>query len=157
MRKRGLFAAVSACLMLLAFGGSASAAVITFDERPQLQQMKLPEPGEVAVPFGTYLAAARCGITEIGTGKVRISAETTCYRTCASVYAAAYLYQVNDGTSSYITNTAATNYDTNYCGVSKDCYVERFHYYQVRGGHAIVAYDGTQEPATSATNIVYVN
>lgn len=158
MKKHRLFAALSASLILaLSFGNAASAAVITFDGRPQLELMKLPRSGLVAKPNGTYIAGGSSTITEIGTGLVRISANTSCYRQCAKVDATATLYQVNGGDYTYLTDAYGCDYDTYDVGVYKDWHVARKHYYQVRGGHNATAYDGTMEPQTSWTDIVYVS
>lgn len=157
MKKRKLFAVLSACLMLtLSFGSAASAAVITFDQRPQLELMKLPGPGQVAKPNGTYIAGGSSSITEIGTGYVRIGATTSCYRQCAKVDARAALYQVNGSNYIYQTDVYGYANDTYSMAVSKDWHVERQKYYQVQSGHNATAYDGTLEPAVSWTNIVYV-
>ncbi len=158
MRKRRLFVAFSTCLMLaLSFGNAASAAVITFDQRPQLELMKLPGSGQVAKPNGTYIAGGTCGISEIGAGHVRISADTSCYRKCAKVDATATLYQVNGSYYDFQTDAYGCAYDAYDVGVYKDWYVERQKYYQVQGGHNATAYDGTLEPTVSWTNIVYVS
>ncbi len=156
--KRRMFAALLSACMMLAFGSTALAAdqVITFDSRPQLELMKLPDPGDTAKPLGTYLSSGTSTIILISTGQVRISADTNCYRKCASVYAGAYLYQVNDGAYTYITQKDGYGSDTYSVVVYKDQYVARQHYYQVKGSHSVKAYDGTVETAGSWTDIVYV-
>lgn len=158
MKKRKLFAVLSACLMLtLSYGSAASAAVITFDKRPQLELMKLPGPGQVAKPNGTYIAAGSSNLTEIGPGYVRIGATTSCYRQCALVDARAVLYQVNGSNYQYQTEVYGNVNDTYDMAVSKDWHVERQKYYQVQSGHNVKAYDGTVETQTSWTDLAYVS
>lgn len=155
--KRKIRIALIACLMLsLYFGNSALAVCIPFDVHTSLEPIQIKSGESGIQPYGTYLAEGTCTVTEIGTGMVRISAETSCYRVSDVVTADVYLESKEGGSWWTLTYKQGTGYNTNYVCTSKDYAVARGQYYRVEGSHT--AQKGSAiETAVSLSGNMYID
>lgn len=154
MKRKNVFAAlVGSMLLCLPLGCAAQAADMQITEQEQVQAVRPPE--DTYHPMGNYLAMGYCGIEIIGSGNVRISGYTGCYRKVENVIADVYLYEKTDGGWKHIT----TGYfsATNAVAVegSKNKAVERGHYYRAEGAHHAYG-TGYHESNVSGTNQIYV-
>lgn len=154
--KRKIHIAVVVSLMLcLCFGNSALAVSIPFDMHTTLQPIRISSGDTGIQPYGTYIASGSCEISDLGSGTVRIGASTSCYRTCTSVTADAYLESKEGGSWWTVTYKLGTGYNTNYVSTYKDVAVARGQYYRVRGAHSISS-GGTIETSGSVTGNMYI-
>lgn len=157
MGKRKIHIVVMLCLVLsLCASSSALAVCIPFDMRTNLKPINL-KPGDSGIqPYGTYIASGSCEISKIGTGEVRISASTSCYRTASTVTADVYLESKEGGSWWTYTYKLGTGYNTNYVSTYKDVAVPRKQYYRVSGGH-MAKVGGVTETSISTSGSMYID
>ena len=105
---------------------------------------------------GSILASGTGNIAIVGGRKVKMSGDTTAYRTVSKVKVTLYLQRLQGG--SWVTvNTLGpkTNYSSYYVSNSNTYSVAGGYYYRVYGGHTAI--DGsTSEAGTSCTDGVWV-
>lgn len=153
-KKRRWAVALVSALFCLSAGAPASAFTVEFNNPETLQKIALP-PADTLRPMGTYLATGSCGIYEIGTGRVRISAYTDCYRKAEKVIADVFLYQKTDDGPIYQTEAHLEDSNTYMVEGSKDWSVARKHYYYAIGSHHAIG-SNYHESAVSGTPTIYI-
>lgn len=155
--KRRVRIIAAVCLMLcLCFGNSALAVCIPFDVHTTLEPIQIKSEDIGIQPYGTYIACGSSDITEIGTGKVRIIASTSCYRISDVVTADVFLESKEGGYWWTVTSKSGTGYNTNYVSTSKDVAVTRGQYYRTRGSHTAKK-GSTIETAGTVTGSMYID
>lgn len=143
-------------MLCLCFGNSVLAVCIPFDVNTTLQPIKISS-GDIGIqPYGTYIASGSCEIQDLGSGMVRIAAITSCYRTCDTVTADAYLESKEGGSWWTVTYKLGSGSNTNYVRTYKDVAVARGQYYRVEGSHS--TQKGSKiETSWSVTSNMYIN
>ncbi len=155
--KKKIHIMVMICLLVcMGMGGSALAVCIPFDINTRLQPIRITSEDNGIQPYGTYIASGTSEIQNLGSGTVRIGASTSCYRTCASVTADAYLESKEGGSWWTVTYKLGTGYNTYYVSTYKDVAVARGQYYRVRGAHSTSA-NGVTETTGSVTGSMYID
>lgn len=153
-KKRRWAVALIGALFCLTAGAPASAFTAEFNNPETLQKIALP-PADTLQPMGTYLATGSCCIDEIGTGRVRISAYTDCYRKAETVVADVFLYQDSDDGPIYQTEAHFQASNTYMVEGWKDWSVARKHYYYAVGTHHVYG-TGYHEANVSSTPTIYI-
>lgn len=154
MRGKKLIAALAGSMLLcLPLGCAAQAVDMQVTEQEQVQAVRPPE--DTYHPMGNYLATGYCCIDIIGSGNVRISGYTGCYRKVETVSADVYLYEKTDKGWKHITTGYFSANNTTLVEGSKNKAVERGHYYRAEGAHHAYG-TGYHESAVSYTNLIYV-
>ena len=149
-------AVVVSLILCLCFGNSALAVCIPFDVHTSLEPIQIKSSDSGIQPYGTYLAAGYCEIQDLGSGMVRMTATTSCYRTSDVVTADVYLESKEGGSWWTLTSKQGTGYNTNYVYTSKDYAVARGQYYRVEGSHTAQR-GSTIETAVSVSGNMYID
>lgn len=151
--KKVVAALMGSMLLCLPLGCAAQAADMQVMEQGQVQAVRPPE--DTYHPMGNYLATGYSCIDIIGSGRVRISGYTGCYRKVENISANIYLYEKTDGGWQHVTTGYFSAQNTTVVEGYKDKSVERGHYYRAEGAH-VASGTGYYESAISGTNSIYV-
>lgn len=149
-------AAVISVILCLCFGNSALAVCIPFDVHTTLEPIQIKSADTGIQPYGTYIASGSSDITKIGTGQVRVSASTSCYRISDTVTADVALESREGGYWWTVTTKLGTGYNTNYVCTSKDVAVARGQYYRAKGSHTAQK-GSTIETSVTTTGSMYID
>lgn len=143
-------------MLCLCFGNSALAVCIPFDVHTTLEPIQI-KPGDIGIqPYGTYIACGSSEIQKIGTGQVRVTASTSCYRTSDTVTADVYLESKEGGSWWTVTYKLGTGYNTNYVCTYKEVAVSRGQYYRASGSHTAKK-GSTIETAGTVSGSMYID
>lgn len=155
--KRKIRIAAVICVMLcLCFGNSALAVCIPFDVHTTLEPIQVMSADDGIQPYGTYIATGYCEIQNLGSGMVRVTASTSCYRTCDSVIANVFLESKEGGSWWTVTYKEGSGSNTNYVSTHKDVAVTRGQYYRASGSH-IAQKGGTTETSSTVSGSMYID
>ena len=154
MKKRA-WAVLFICLLLcMSLSCSASAFVVEFDSQKSMEPVVTQAVGIAPVsPQGAYIAGGSCGITIVGTKKVQLRAETSCYQTMSKVTATVGLYKKSgsDVTSETYSKTITAYVSGNISSISVAA-----GYYYAQGGHNVYKSGSLVETVKSSTSTIYV-
>lgn len=108
------------------------------------------------VPFSLYLYGGGSKITNAGSGKVNVYANTKAGTVCDTVKVDIYLQYYDDGAWVYVNNWNYTVKDTTYIARSRTVSVTKGRYYRVKSYHAVTK-NGVKESSTSVTDGIKIN
>lgn len=105
----------------------------------------------VPVPYTSYLYGGTARITDAGSGKVNLYANTKAATTCDTVKVDIYLQYYSNGAWVYVNNFNYTLKNTDHIAVSRTVSVTKGRYYRIKCYHAITK-NGVKENCTSVTD-----
>ena len=103
------------------------------------------------VPYMSYLYGGNATISDVGSGKVNLYANTKAAVTCDTVKVDMYLQYYNNGAWNYVNNFNYTVKNESYIARSRTVSVTKGRYYRIKCYHEITK-NGVRERCTSATD-----
>lgn len=107
------------------------------------------------VPYGTYFAFGRTGISKESSKSVYISGSTSCYETCNTVKVNVTLQKLKNGSWCYVTERSHTEYNSTFSSVDDTISVDSGYYYRVVSVHSATK-NGKTETGSATSSSVYV-
>lgn len=108
------------------------------------------------VPYMSYLYGGNATISDVGSGKVNLYANTKAAVVCDTVKVDIYLQYYDNGAWNYVNNFNYTVKNESFIARSRTVSVTKGRYYRIRCYHEITK-NGVRERCTSATNGIKIN